>query len=73
MPSTCCCFVISLCSEGAFSALIDSKGGFTVARSKVYSVPYDDGTFYVPLIFDDTTGVYRKDTVFVPLSRVAAG
>ena len=65
--------MISLCSEGAFSALIDSKGGFTVARSKVYSVPYDDGTFYVPLIFDDTTGVYRKDTVFVPLSRVAAG
>ena len=61
---------VKMLYEKNFLVMTDAKGAFAITKNRTFNVAYDKGKYYVPLIFDDTTGVYRKDTVLVELAKV---
>ncbi len=55
------------------STYTDAQGAFVVARKGGSLEWKSDKFYYAPLIVEDTSGVYRKDTVYIKMVQIKEG
>ena len=55
------------------STYTDAQGSFVVARKGAMLEWKTDNFYYAPLIVEDTSGLYRADTVYVKMVQIKEG
>ena len=55
------------------STFTDAQGAFVVARKGGLLEWKSDGFYYAPLIVEDTSGIYRTDTVYIKMEQIKEG
>ena len=55
------------------STFTDAQGAFVVARNGGWLEWKSDGFYYAPMIVEDTSGIYRTDTVYIKMEQIKEG